>query len=82
LVLQAKKVQEFITESNKRISQYQASIAKWDKVLPFEEMTMEDFAEAFPEQALDPVNRPTLWPHGPEDQPGYKDPAVAAGGAH
>ena len=73
-------MQQFIVESNKRISEYQAAIAKWDKVLPFEEMTMEDFAESFPEHALDPVNRPTFWPHTPDEQPGYKPPQVGAGG--
>jgi len=64
--LAAQQVQEFIVESNKRIAGHQAAIAKWDKILPFEEMTMEDFAEAFPEHALDPVNRPTMWPHTEE----------------
>ena len=32
-------------------------------------MTMEDYRDAFPEQALDPINRPTFWPHTPEEQP-------------
>jgi len=74
------QVQQFMGESNKRIAGYQAAIAHWDNVLPFEEMTMEDFAEAFPDQAFDPVGRPTLFPHTPEDQPGYKPPEIAAGG--
>jgi len=77
-----KEVQEYITASNKRIVEYQAAIAKWDKVLPFEDMTMEDYYYAFPKQALDPVNRPTYWPHNPEEQPDYKDPAAPAGGHH
>jgi len=72
---------EFITNSNKRIDEYKAAIAKWDSVLPFEEMTMEDYAEAFPDKCFDPVNRPTFWPHIPEEQPGYKPPEVTAGSA-
>lgn len=34
-------------------------------------MTMEMFYDLFPKDALDPVNRPTFWPHTPEEQPGY-----------
>lgn len=37
-------------------------------------MTMEDFNDAYPEQAMDTVNKPTFWPHEPEDQLGYVDP--------
>lgn len=29
---------------------------------------MEDYSEAFPEEALDVAEKPTYWPHGPEDQ--------------
>jgi len=72
------KVQQFIAESNKRIATYQANIAKWDKVLAFEDMTLEDYRDAFPEDAYD-IHRPTLWPHTPEDQPGYVPPPVAGG---
>lgn len=32
---------------------------------------MEDYKDAFPEEALDPINKPTFWPHAPEDQIGY-----------
>lgn len=32
-------------------------------------MTMEDFAEAYPDQAWNP-DKPTIWPHIPEYQPG------------
>lgn len=34
---------------------------------------MEDFYDSYPEQALDPINRPTFWPHNFEDQDDYKD---------
>lgn len=47
------------------------------KALPkFEEMTMEMFAEMFPNDCINPVERPTYWPHTPEEQPGYKPPDV------
>jgi len=70
-------VKNFIADSNKKIAEHKDQLGNWDKVLPYEEMTMEDFKNAFPEQALDPINRPTLWPHTPEEQPGYKDKSVA-----
>lgn len=34
---------------------------------------MEDFREAYPDDALDPINRPTFWPHTPEEQLDYVD---------
>lgn len=64
----------FVAASQGKIKEYEARIAKWDDVLPYEEMTLEDYKNAFPDQALDPLNRPTLWPHTPDQQPGYKNP--------
>lgn len=29
---------------------------------------MEDYRDSFPEEALDPINNPTFWPHDPEEQ--------------
>lgn len=40
-------------------------------LIPFDQMTMEDFRDAYPEIAFDPLNKPTFWPHNPEDQPDY-----------
>lgn len=34
---------------------------------------MEDFKDAHPDLALDPLNRPTIFPHFPEYQPGPDD---------
>lgn len=34
-------------------------------------MTMDMFYDIYPKDALDPVNKPTFWPHNPEEQPGY-----------
>lgn len=31
-------------------------------------MTMEDYRDSFPDEALDPINKPTFWPHTPEEQ--------------
>ncbi|XP_053684423.1 ATP synthase subunit d, mitochondrial-like [Sabethes cyaneus] len=69
---QEKQVREeiaaFVKDSENRIAEYQKQIASLKALLPFDQMTMEDFRDSFPEHALDPANRPTFWPHAPEDQ--------------
>lgn len=37
-------------------------------MIPFEQMTLEDFIETFPNDALDCHNRPTFWPHTISEQ--------------
>lgn len=37
-------------------------------------MTMEDFKDAHPEIAIDPINKPTFWPHNEEEQLDYVNP--------
>lgn len=51
-------------------------------LLPYEQMTMEDYKDAFPEQALDPLNKPTFWPHTPDEHEGYVDPERQQQAAH
>lgn len=41
-------------------------------------MTMEDVYDAYPDQALDSLNKPTFWPHTPDEQEGYVDPEKQA----
>jgi len=76
--LQQEKVAAFVAESKQRIQEYEAKIKKWDSVIPYEEMTMEDFKDAHPDVALDPINKPTFWPHTPEEQLDYKPPEITA----
>ncbi|KAG4073243.1 hypothetical protein HA402_008589 [Bradysia odoriphaga] len=61
-------VQQFKSASDARINQHQKSIEHLKSLLPYEEMTMEDYRDAFPDLALDPINRPTYWPHDAEEQ--------------
>lgn len=70
----AKEIEQFKSESNSRISAYEKNIAHLKSLLPYGQMTMEDFAEAFPEQALDPLNKPTYWPHDAEEQKPRPEP--------
>jgi len=76
------EIKSFVEASNRRIATYQAAISKWDDVLPFEEMTLEEYKDAFPEDSLDPINNPTFWPHNPEEQLDYKAPDAAAALEH
>ncbi|KAL5285056.1 ATP5H family protein [Megaselia abdita] len=66
------EVDSFVKSSKDRISGYESEISHIKGLLPYEQMTLEDYRDAFPEKALDPINRPTFWPHTPEDQVGYK----------
>merc|ERR1712168_394467 len=63
-------VKAFISESEGRISKLTQELAHWEGMIPYDQMTLEEWAVAFPDQAID-VENPTMWPHGPEDQPGY-----------
>ncbi|XP_018306153.1 ATP synthase subunit d, mitochondrial [Mycetomoellerius zeteki] len=62
------KIEEFITESNQRITTANKEIDRIKSLLPFSEMTMEDFRNAYPEYAIN-NDKPTVWPHTPEVQP-------------
>ncbi|XP_011869541.1 PREDICTED: ATP synthase subunit d, mitochondrial-like [Vollenhovia emeryi] len=62
------QIEEFIKSSNQRISDANKEMERIKSLLPFSEMTMEDFRDAYPELAINPDN-PTIWPHTPEVQP-------------
>ncbi|XP_071518850.1 ATP synthase subunit d, mitochondrial-like [Panulirus ornatus] len=64
------EVQAFIQESEARIAKLKEELVSWEKMIPYEQMTMEEFVEAFPDKTVDLAN-PTMWPHTPEEQPGY-----------
>ena len=50
--LQAADVVEFAKASNARIAQLQGDLAKWENMVPVDQMTMEEFFEAFPDQVI------------------------------
>lgn len=62
------KIEEFINASNQRIAAANKEIDRVKNLLPFSEMTMEDFRDAYPELAINP-DKPTVWPHTPDVQP-------------
>ncbi|KAJ0178065.1 hypothetical protein K1T71_005888 [Dendrolimus kikuchii] len=77
-----KSIEAFINSSNANIASYQNEINSTKALLPYDQMTMEDFRDAYPDQALDPINKPTFWPHTPDEQIGYEDPDKPAHSGH
>ncbi|XP_056136264.1 ATP synthase subunit d, mitochondrial-like isoform X2 [Lampris incognitus] len=54
----------FIAESKVRIAQCEKELDKFKNMIPFDQMTIEDLNETFPETKLDKVKYP-YWPHKP-----------------
>ncbi|XP_037546245.1 ATP synthase subunit d, mitochondrial [Nematolebias whitei] len=54
----------YIEESKVRIANCQKELDKFNNMIPFDQMTIEDLNAAFPETTLDKVKYP-LWPHRP-----------------
>lgn len=75
-------IDSFKKESEVRIAEAQTEITRISGLLPYREMTLEDFRDAHPDLALDPLNKPTLWPHTEDAQPGYVDPNENKEGGH
>ncbi|KAH8413656.1 hypothetical protein KR222_002798, partial [Zaprionus bogoriensis] len=77
------EVKKYKVESEKRIKILQQRIEYLKKLPPYTEMTMEEFCLAHPEEAPDFINKPTFWPHTPEEQkPGPVEEHVHADECH
>lgn len=80
-ILQANKIQSFIQEVNSQIAELQQNLDQIKNIIPFSEMTMEDYSDIQPEGTLRPDKEPTTWPHtedsqekfGEKDDPKDKD---------
>lgn len=59
-----KGAQAYIEASKARIAQYEQELAKFQNMIPFDQMTIEDLNDTFPETKLDKVKYP-YWPHKP-----------------
>ncbi|KAK9502545.1 hypothetical protein O3M35_011305 [Rhynocoris fuscipes] len=57
-----KDIEAFKAASNSKIAKYQKDIEFYRGLLPYDQMTLEDFRDAHPEMALDPINNPKNWP--------------------
>ncbi|CAG4953799.1 unnamed protein product [Parnassius apollo] len=79
------EIEKFCAEQDKEIEKATKELNRVKALPKFEDMTMEMFYDFYPDEALDPVNRPTFWPHNPEEQPGYQTPeqkTMKKGGGH
>ncbi|EPQ03700.1 ATP synthase subunit d, mitochondrial [Myotis brandtii] len=59
-----KSCAEFVSLSKTRIEQYEKELEKMRNIIPFDQMTIEDLNEVFPETKLDKKKYP-YWPHKP-----------------
>lgn len=66
-------IEQFIQDLTKANEDYKQQIGKLEASVPVSEMTMEEFAINYPNDALS-SERPTCWPHDFEDElePGKK----------
>lgn len=48
--LQETKIASFVADCNARIAAHEAEYNKWASVIPFEQMTLEEYATSFPDQ--------------------------------
>nr|XP_045008765.1 ATP synthase subunit d, mitochondrial-like isoform X2 [Jaculus jaculus] len=56
----------FVSQSKIRIQKLEAQLEKMKNIVPFDQMTIEDLNEAFPEPKLDKKKYP-YWPHQPNE---------------
>ncbi|XP_069608253.1 ATP synthase subunit d, mitochondrial [Ranitomeya imitator] len=59
-----KSALSYIEESKARVAQYEKELAKFRNMIPFDQMTIEDVNEVFPETKLD-KEKYVYWPHKP-----------------
>uniref|UniRef100_A0A673VMU6 Uncharacterized protein n=1 Tax=Suricata suricatta TaxID=37032 RepID=A0A673VMU6_SURSU len=59
-----KSCTEFLSLSKARIEEYEKELEKMKNIIPFDQMTIEDLNEVFPETKLDKKKYP-YWPHKP-----------------
>ncbi|XP_034960314.1 ATP synthase subunit d, mitochondrial [Zootoca vivipara] len=59
-----KNAASFIQASKQRVVEHEKELQKIRNVIPFDQMTMEDFQDAFPACRLDKEKYP-YWPHKP-----------------
>ncbi|XP_004408511.1 PREDICTED: ATP synthase subunit d, mitochondrial-like [Odobenus rosmarus divergens] len=60
-----KSCAEFLSLSKARIEEYEKGLEKMRNIIPFDQMTIEDLNEVFPETKLD--KKYPYWPHKPSE---------------
>lgn len=67
------EIDVFKKESNSKIKDYKEQLCVLNSLIPYDQMTMEDFKDAHPDIAIDSFNKPTFWPHDKEEQMDFRD---------
>ena len=62
-LLKVKSCAEFVSGSQLRIQEYEKQLEKTRNIIPFDQMTIDDLNEIFPETKLD--KKYPYWPHQP-----------------
>ncbi|GAB6025885.1 hypothetical protein CHUAL_011860 [Chamberlinius hualienensis] len=73
-----KRTASFISASKERVSTLGKELERWNSMIPFEEMTLEELSEAIPGSVFD-RNKPRMWPRGIEEKIAHN---IAHGGHH
>ncbi|CAK9834464.1 ATP synthase subunit d, mitochondrial [Anthophora retusa] len=68
----AAKIQKFIQEANQIIGNAETELSKLRAMIPYEEMTMDDFMDAHPTVFLR-TDKVTTWPHTEDSQEDLDD---------
>lgn len=66
-MLQAKKIESFIQEVNVNIEELREGLDKLNDMIPFSEMTMDDYVDLKPDGSMQP-DKVTTWPHDEASQ--------------
>ncbi|XP_077290218.1 ATP synthase, subunit D [Arctopsyche grandis] len=66
------EIAEFIKNSNNAITKHEQELAILGAMLSYSDMTMEEYYEAHPENALSPTDPQSFWPHREEDNINHK----------
>lgn len=62
------ELQDFKNISETKILKLEEEKKRIADMIPFEEMTLEEFRDNWPDRAIDPINKPTFWPHTADEQ--------------
>lgn len=73
-------IETYKKESEERIKKMKEDLAHLNSLIPYDQMTMDDYYDAYPDEALDTLKRPSFWPHLPQDQLGYVEKTGEDGG--
>ncbi|OWR43063.1 H+ transporting ATP synthase subunit d [Danaus plexippus plexippus] len=68
------EIKKYCDEMQKDIDVAKKELNRLNALPKVEDITLEMYYDLYPNDALDPINRPTMWPHTPEEQLDYKPP--------